>query len=348
MVAPTRRTIAYRDHRRRDDHRIPSGVSCTVAETSKVCRACRIRCRGSAVDHGSVPRASRRRGNAQVGITNPLSVDSGALTIGFWQNKNGQGIIKNYCAPATNQKLVEFLRQFAPFQDLSSTAVCANTNSAPKPDLDDAQSYVFDVVKLATCTSSTQDVQLDAEGADAGDRTRTSTSATRTWEGPASVPFNGNGSRRAAAIGGLSVDAGERSVTSDRRPGGGSCNGMYTARRASRTMRLAVLAGHLLATEYNLLNGTPMTVSLPLWGRPMRSSEWTGRRWGDRHQLHGPERQVHRRLSAPLAISLKNALDKYNNNGGCRHRLGELRAGTSRPSPALGPVIMARCGSRSA
>ena len=52
-------------------------------------------------------------------VRNPMQ--SGALTMGFWQNKNGQGIISGQaktgvCASAT------WLRQYAPFQDLSATS----------------------------------------------------------------------------------------------------------------------------------------------------------------------------------------------------------------------------------
>jgi hypothetical protein len=69
---------------------------------------------------------------------------AGALTMGFWQNKNGQGIITGQakigtCASAT------WLRQFHPFSDLSATATCAQTAT-----------YVFNVIKAATCTSSTK------------------------------------------------------------------------------------------------------------------------------------------------------------------------------------------------
>ncbi len=64
---------------------------------------------------------------------------TGALTMGFWQNKNGQGIITGQaktgvCASGT------WLRQYPPFQDLSSTATCAQVAT-----------YVYNVIKAATC-----------------------------------------------------------------------------------------------------------------------------------------------------------------------------------------------------
>jgi len=65
---------------------------------------------------------------------------TGALTMGFWQNKNGQAIITGQaktgtCASAT------WLRQFAPFQDLSATATCSQVAA-----------YDITVFKAATCS----------------------------------------------------------------------------------------------------------------------------------------------------------------------------------------------------
>jgi hypothetical protein len=73
---------------------------------------------------------------------------TGALTMGFWQNKNGQGIISGQaktgvCPSGT------WLRQFAPFQDLSSTATCAQVAT-----------YVYNVIKAATCGGSTCNAML--------------------------------------------------------------------------------------------------------------------------------------------------------------------------------------------
>jgi hypothetical protein len=71
------------------------------------------------------------------------NTNTGALTMGFWQNKNGQGIITNYCGGTSGVSLDTFLRQFNPFQDLSATATCSQDAS-----------YVTGIIKAATCTSS--------------------------------------------------------------------------------------------------------------------------------------------------------------------------------------------------
>ena len=64
--------------------------------------------------------------------------------MGFWQNKNGQGIIKAQAATGTCPSAT-WLRGYAPFQDLAATSTCAQTAT-----------YVYNVIKAATCTSSSK------------------------------------------------------------------------------------------------------------------------------------------------------------------------------------------------
>ncbi|HET9781292.1 MAG TPA: hypothetical protein VFR33_05890 [Candidatus Dormibacteraeota bacterium] len=51
--------------------------------------------------------------------------NTGALTMGFWQNKNGQAIIAGGTSTGGVCNSGTWLRQFASFQDLSSTATCS-------------------------------------------------------------------------------------------------------------------------------------------------------------------------------------------------------------------------------
>jgi hypothetical protein len=60
-------------------------------------------------------------------------------TIGFWQNKNGQGLITGAGPSSGTSPLATWLRQYAPFQDLSATA-----NPAA------VASYATSVIKAAT------------------------------------------------------------------------------------------------------------------------------------------------------------------------------------------------------
>ncbi|NUO35929.1 MAG: hypothetical protein HOQ27_12820 [Dermatophilaceae bacterium] len=73
------------------------------------------------------------------------------LTMGFWQNKNGQAIITGQaktgiCPSAT------WLRQYAPFQDLSTTATCAQVGT-----------YVMNVVKAANASGASMNAMLKAQ-----------------------------------------------------------------------------------------------------------------------------------------------------------------------------------------
>src|SRR5207247_3224386 len=49
---------------------------------------------------------------------------TGALTMGFWQNKNGQKIITSGSSSGGVCNSGTWLRLYAPFQDLSATATC--------------------------------------------------------------------------------------------------------------------------------------------------------------------------------------------------------------------------------
>src|SRR5216117_4037731 len=72
--------------------------------------------------------------------------------MGFWQNKNGQGIITGGATTANVCNSGTWLRQFAPFQDLSATANCAGVAS-----------YVYNVVKLASSAGDSMNPMLKAQ-----------------------------------------------------------------------------------------------------------------------------------------------------------------------------------------
>ncbi len=77
--------------------------------------------------------------------------NTGALTMGFWQNKNGQAIItaqakSGVCPSAT------WLQQYAPFQDLSSAATCSQ-----------AASYVYNIIKAANASGASMNAMLKAQ-----------------------------------------------------------------------------------------------------------------------------------------------------------------------------------------
>ena len=78
------------------------------------------------------------KGEAKQAVQVCGPVDTGALTIGYWQNKNGQKIITDGASTAKVCNSATWLRGYAPFQDLSATATCK-----------DVAAYVTNIIKAA-------------------------------------------------------------------------------------------------------------------------------------------------------------------------------------------------------
>jgi hypothetical protein len=94
---------------------------------------------------------------ASVEVCGPAA--TGALTMGFWQNKNGQGIISS-SGPATGTcALTAWLRLYAPFQDLSATAPCGAVGSTNSSNV---VGYVYNLIKGSgsTCGGATCNAML--------------------------------------------------------------------------------------------------------------------------------------------------------------------------------------------
>jgi hypothetical protein len=91
-------------------------------------------------------------GSASKTVTVCGPINLGAHTMGFWQNKNGQGIITSGASVAGVCKSGTWLRTFAPFQDLSPTATCAQVAS-----------YVYNVIKAASSAGSSLNPMLKAQ-----------------------------------------------------------------------------------------------------------------------------------------------------------------------------------------
>ena len=95
---------------------------------------------------------------AVVKVCGPPWIGDG--TIGFWQNKNGQAIITGgaYTKTLVGTKYVNicnvtgWLRQFAPFQDLSATATCTQVAA-----------YVSTVLKAANASGATMNAMLKGQ-----------------------------------------------------------------------------------------------------------------------------------------------------------------------------------------
>lgn len=77
---------------------------------------------------------------------------AGGLTMGFWQNKNGQGIITGGASTAGVCNSGTWLRLFAPFQDLSATASCSAVGT-----------YVTTIIKAANASGAAMNAMLKAQ-----------------------------------------------------------------------------------------------------------------------------------------------------------------------------------------
>lgn len=106
-------------------------------------------------------------GNTFAGVTNDTATaDSasasvevcarvtGGRTIGFWQNRNGQGLITGagVVPTTTTCTLTPTLRGYAPFQDLAAGATCAQVAT-----------YVTNVIKAANASGSSMNAMLKAQ-----------------------------------------------------------------------------------------------------------------------------------------------------------------------------------------
>jgi len=91
-------------------------------------------------------------GSASQTVTVCGPAKTGALTMGFWQNKNGQGIISNGASTSGVCNSGTWLRQFNPFQDLSATAKCSAVAT-----------YVYNVIKAANSSGAAMNAMLKAQ-----------------------------------------------------------------------------------------------------------------------------------------------------------------------------------------
>jgi hypothetical protein len=130
---------------------------------------------------------------------------TGGLTMGFWQNKNGQGIITGGAAVSTVCKSGTWLRQYAPFQDLSATATCAQVAT-----------YVTNVIKAANASGAAMNAMLKAQ--------MLATALDVYFSDPA---LGGNKINAPTPVGGLKIDLTKICKMIDGSGGTATCSGTY-------------------------------------------------------------------------------------------------------------------------
>jgi hypothetical protein len=128
---------------------------------------------------------------------------TGALTMGFWQNKNGQGIITGQAATGVCPSGT-WLRQYAPFQDLSATATCAQVGT-----------YVTNIIKAANASGAAMNAMLKAQML---------ATALDVYFSDLALGTNKIGA--AAPIGGVKIDLTQICKMTDSTAGAGTCSGV--------------------------------------------------------------------------------------------------------------------------
>jgi hypothetical protein len=150
--------------------------------------------------------------SATVTVCGPAA---GGLTMGFWQNKNGQGLITNTTYSGSGcSTLIGYLTGFNPFHDLK-----IGTKTYPSTCAGIA-SYVYDTIKAATCsTGGTCNTMLKAQ--------MLATALDVYFSDPAHgdpiAAFNGGNT---TSLGGVKIDLTHICKMIDS-SSGGSCSGSY-------------------------------------------------------------------------------------------------------------------------
>jgi hypothetical protein len=130
---------------------------------------------------------------------------TGALTMGYWQNKNGQAIVTGGAAVSGVCKSGTFLRGYAPFQDLSATATCAQVGT-----------YVTNVIKSANASGAAMNAMLKAQ--------MLSTALDVYFSDAA---LGGNKISAPAPVGGVSIDLTQICKMIDATSGTATCSGTF-------------------------------------------------------------------------------------------------------------------------
>ena len=134
-----------------------------------------------------------------------VAAKTGALTMGFWQNKNGQGIITGGASTSGVCNSGTYLRTFAPFQDLSATASCSTVAT-----------YVTNIIKAANASGSSMNAMLKAQ--------MLATALDVYFSDPA---LGGNKISAPAPVGGVTIDLTKVCSMIDSSSGTGTCFGTY-------------------------------------------------------------------------------------------------------------------------
>jgi hypothetical protein len=190
---------------------IPAGAICTVQETLPA--APNGQSWGTPTYAPSNGQVTIGRGTtATVAVRNFLTLKSGALTIGFWQNKNGQAVIAGGASTDSVCNSGTWLFQFKPFQDLPHNSVPLSTATCAQ-----MATYVFNVIKAGGSSGTSMNPMLKAQ--------MLATALDVYFSDPA---LGGNRIGAPAQIGGLTIDLTKICKMTDGSNGSAKCGGTYS------------------------------------------------------------------------------------------------------------------------
>jgi hypothetical protein len=129
----------------------------------------------------------------------------GGLTMGFWQNKNGQGIITAGASTSNVCNSGTWLRQYLQFQDLSNTANCAQVAT-----------YAYNIIKAANASGASMNAMLKAQDL-----------ATSLDVYFSTASLGGNKIGAPTALGGVKVNLTKVCIMIDGSGGTATCSGNY-------------------------------------------------------------------------------------------------------------------------
>lgn len=159
--------------------------------------------------------------------------NTGALTMGFWQNKNGQGIITSGGAISGVCKSGTWLRQYAPFQDLSATASCSAVAT-----------YVYNIIKAANASGAAMNAMLKAQ--------MLATALNVYFSDPA---LGTNKINAPAPIGGINIDLTQICKMIDGSGGTATCSGIYQNASSAFGGATSLTVSQILAYAASQSNG---------------------------------------------------------------------------------------------
>jgi len=228
----------------------------------------------------SYPNTASIPGSSSSVTVTVCNTNTGALTIGFWKNANGQKIISSYCAPTGGTSLMAYLNTFNPFKDDTATTCSAEAT------------YVNGIISGATCsTGATCNTMLRAQMLATALDVYFSTPVASGGGGNAIGAYNGLGTNQ-PALGGVAIDLSHICSMTDG-SGGATCAGTYEDARpefgiaptCTGTMVSQMLA---YATYLSGVNGSPV------------ASPTTGATW-------------YKQIKNPNQVYAKDAFDNTNN-----------------------------------